>query len=317
MKRWLGIPAALAASLAVHAAGLSLGVTPDAVQVEGGANVAEVRIGSAFRDTVQGTPNAASTPVAPSPTPQPTTSVRPHHPVTPSARPVTAVASAPATHQPRSDTATSTAAMTVTTPTAPVTPAIDPQHSTSIAPSQSHATPSPAVTAAQPPVAETIVASEPQATTPLISARPPSKPAVPEDFRPTPPRVQAARGNADADRRAGSARGQEQARAPAAPAAQARAQATSSGAAAAANYAGQVMARLARQRVPRLSERGRATVGFSITSSGGLGSVSLIASSGSSVVDRAALGFVRSAAPFPRPPAGAQTRFSVPFGVSR
>ncbi len=83
------------------------------------------------------------------------------------------------------------------------------------------------------------------------------------------------------------------------------------GNAAASNYPGQVMRKLSRAGRPRVNARGTAVVAFSISSAGGLASLSLARSSGSSALDRAALGVVRSAAPFPRPPSGARRSFSI------
>ncbi|WP_300434507.1 energy transducer TonB [uncultured Mameliella sp.] len=83
------------------------------------------------------------------------------------------------------------------------------------------------------------------------------------------------------------------------------------GNAAASNYPGQVMRKLSRAGRPRVNARGTAVVAFSISSAGGLASLSLARSSGSSALDRAALGVVRSAAPFPRPPSGARRSFAI------
>jgi protein TonB len=83
------------------------------------------------------------------------------------------------------------------------------------------------------------------------------------------------------------------------------------GNAAASNYPGEVMRHLARVPRPRAASRGAALVQFSIAAGGGLASVGLARSSGSSRLDRAALTVIERAAPFPAPPAGAQRRFSV------
>ncbi|MBT55940.1 MAG: energy transducer TonB [Mameliella sp.] len=83
------------------------------------------------------------------------------------------------------------------------------------------------------------------------------------------------------------------------------------GNAAASNYPGLVMRRLSRAGKPNISARGTAVVTFSISSGGGLASVSLAQSSGSSALDRAAVRLVRGAGPFPKPPQGARRSFSV------
>lgn len=83
------------------------------------------------------------------------------------------------------------------------------------------------------------------------------------------------------------------------------------GNAAASNYPGQVMRKLARAGKPSLSARGTAVVAFSINSGGGLASISLVQSSGSPALDKAAVRLVHGAGPFPKPPQGARRSFSV------
>lgn len=85
----------------------------------------------------------------------------------------------------------------------------------------------------------------------------------------------------------------------------------SAGNAAASNYPGLVMRRISRAGRPRVNSRGAAVVAFSISSGGGLSSVSVARSSGSSALDRAAVRVVRTAAPFPKPPAGARRSFTI------
>lgn len=84
-----------------------------------------------------------------------------------------------------------------------------------------------------------------------------------------------------------------------------------SGNAAVSNYPGQVMRRISRVRKPRVNSRGTATVAFSISSGGGLSGVSIARSSGSAALDKAAVGVVRKAAPFPKPPRGAKRRYTI------
>lgn len=86
---------------------------------------------------------------------------------------------------------------------------------------------------------------------------------------------------------------------------------TNAGNAAASNYPGLVMRRISRAGRPRVNARGAAVVAFSIASGGRLASVSIARSSGSSVLDRAALRVVQSAAPFPKPPSGARRSFTI------
>lgn len=73
-----------------------------------------------------------------------------------------------------------------------------------------------------------------------------------------------------------------------------------------AAYGSQVWAALARHK-PRAGVRGSATVVFSIGENGGLRAVQLGRSSGNQRIDQLALQTVRSAAPYPPPPAGVAT----------
>ncbi len=82
------------------------------------------------------------------------------------------------------------------------------------------------------------------------------------------------------------------------------------------SYSAAVRARIARNRPSSAGRRGTAVVRFAISRGGGLRYVRLARSSGDRALDRAALGSVRRAAPFPRPPRGmsaGQLTFSIPF----
>ena len=83
------------------------------------------------------------------------------------------------------------------------------------------------------------------------------------------------------------------------------------GNAAAQNYAGKVMRKISRVPKPRVASQGSATVRFTISAGGGLASVVIIKSSGSAALDRAALKVISRAAPFPKPPAGAERSFTL------
>jgi protein TonB len=81
-------------------------------------------------------------------------------------------------------------------------------------------------------------------------------------------------------------------------------------------YAGHVRAHVARNKPSGRGMRGITVVAFGITESGALAYASIARSSGKPGLDQAALSAVRSAAPFPAPPAGAtaaQLQFSIPF----
>ncbi|MGH1350838.1 MAG: cell envelope integrity protein TolA [Methyloligellaceae bacterium] len=93
-----------------------------------------------------------------------------------------------------------------------------------------------------------------------------------------------------------------------------------SGNAARSNFLGQVNSRLARfKQYPadarRRGTRGKVVVRFSISASGALRSVSVVRSSGTAILDRAALSTVRRASPFPRLPSGmsAPQSFTAPI----
>lgn len=101
--------------------------------------------------------------------------------------------------------------------------------------------------------------------------------------------------------------------------------ASAAGNAAVSNYPGKVAAKLRRSlRYPaeakRKRLRGTVQVAFVVSASGGVGSVRVVSSSGSPILDKAALETVRRAAPFPRIPAAAGRSswpFSVPLAFSR
>ena len=82
------------------------------------------------------------------------------------------------------------------------------------------------------------------------------------------------------------------------------------------DYGEVVWAAIARHKPAGVSARGSAVVAFTLSSDGGLISLSVSRSSGNPGLDRAALAAVRAAAPFPPPPAGidpADLVFGVPF----
>lgn len=83
--------------------------------------------------------------------------------------------------------------------------------------------------------------------------------------------------------------------------------------AAIAAYGGKVRSRVL-SRAPRGGAgQGTVTVSFSISPSGSLSSARVSRSSGNPGLDNKALSAVRSASPFPKPPAGARRSFSIPF----
>ena len=95
----------------------------------------------------------------------------------------------------------------------------------------------------------------------------------------------------------------------------------SAGAAASQNWRGEVLAHLARfkQYPSQAQDRdvtGRTIVSFVLSPSGGVQSVSLAGSSGSSLLDQTTLAMVRRAAPFPHAPPGAKLSFTAAINYS-
>lgn len=166
---------------------------------------------------------------------------------------------------------------------------------------------------------ETIAALNPDSTVPRLSKRPVVRDPeleTPEPVReakkkpaPRPQPQKVNRGNSTQNAKAGSTRGTAET-------ADTRqgsgsAKSAQAGNAAVSNYPGLVNRHLSRIRKPLLNRRGVVRVSFSIGSSGGLAGVSVARSSGSPQLDQAAATMIRRAAPFPKPPAGAQRNFSI------
>ncbi|MBC9245982.1 TonB family protein [Paracoccus sp. 11-3] len=288
---------ALSLALTVHGALAVALVAREEVQIEGGNGAAEVRLGNAFADMSAGTLSAE----APDATD-----------VTEAARPQRIEAENPAPVSP-------------ITPTEPL-PAIPspPVQVATLVPSVRPEPTLPQPIEAQTPF-ERLVSEDPDSTALTRSARPTprsrtveqaSRPQAQAKSAPKPqqaaPRSQAAakpaQGNAQRNARAGEATGQADATA------RQRGsggQQQADGNAAASNYPGLVMQKLARVGKPRVNARGAALVSFTIAANGGLASVSIARSSGSSALDQAALRLIQRASPFPRPPQGANRNFSV------
>lgn len=227
-------------------------------------------------------PAAAPSPAAATPAPTILTSTSPEAPAT--AAPVAA-----------------TAATTPAPSAAPAAPAVQP--------------PTAAAAATAPPV-ETVTAADPD-TAVAVALRPPSRPdrrePEPQERREQPAPEPASPGNAAEDSRTGTATG-EQSGTEATAGTQAAAQPAQEGNAAADNYPGEVMRRLSRIRPERIRAEGVAVIAFRIAADGSLAAVSVAQSSGNAEIDQAGVNHVARAAPFPAPPAGAQTSFSFQFG---
>lgn len=269
---------ALALSGGLHAAGLLIAVpAPQRLEIAGGGAPDHAALGAAFADFVAG-----STPVTPPAQP-------------PVAQPVTA----------RSLALPASAVADLAVPVAPAAATSAPVAST-VAPPVS-----PRETAAQaaPDPAHALPDSAP-----ATSLRPVARPA--RQAAPSPqanpqasPQRQA--GNAPTDATRGSTQASPQGQAAASGAAPAPD--STGGQAAAASYPGQVLRQITRVRRQNAPARGSVVVRFAIAASGALADVSVAQSSGSAALDRLALDHIRRAAPFPAPPAGAQTAFSFEF----
>lgn len=168
---------------------------------------------------------------------------------------------------------------------------------------------------------EEVQPPEPQSPAVTLSLRPPERPVDPvvrPESEPPQRRIEKPaaqpvptaqpRGNGQASATRGEIRSTRSA--PGGQASGNEGRATAQGNAAVSNYPGQVMRRIQRAK-RRANVRGVAVVRFRVTSGGGLSGLSIARSSGSGKLDGIALAQVRRAAPFPPPPAGARTSFTV------
>ncbi|WP_299656301.1 TonB family protein [uncultured Jannaschia sp.] len=334
---------ALLASVATHIAVLAWRDLPDPIAIEGGGGAQMAMEGTAFADLaraaapVRATAPAATSPrseAAPSPpdpaiaAPNVADAIRPS-PAAPAPegapRPASGIENAPSVAVPVAPEAATPASDTAyATPDAPpkATPAAAPEAATAVAidPAPTPPVATAELSEAPPPEVEEIDAIEEM--TPRLSARPRSRPEAIEararavaaarverspDSAPTPELVR--QGNADRDARRGTAGGSEQQQAAASGAGRQQA----AGNAAAANYPGRVRQQVSRMRQPRISARGTATIAFTVAANGTLASLGLARASGVARIDREAVDLIRRAAPFPPPPPGAQTSFTVPI----
>ncbi len=210
-------------------------------------------------------------------------------------------------------------------PVAPSAQAVEPVEVASEAPAETAAEPVPEETfqtlAAVAPIPE----PRPEVPRPEKPAEKVEKKRAPEKKEPAKPREQKSAekraagsgGNAKADARRGEADGQADGKTAARSKGGSRQSAA--GNAAVSNYPGKVVSKLRRaQRYPseakRKKQQGEAWVAFTVSANGGVGGVRLMRSSGSPVIDKAAVETVRRAAPFPAIPKDAG-RSSWPFAV--
>lgn len=268
--------AALLAALALHAALLwDYGPAPIEAQTEGASGALQTRLGDSFEDMTKG---------ALAPMPAHRAEAQPAAPLP--ARPVTAA------------TAQNAAKVTAL-----------PAQTTADRPEARDAQP----TTAQPTTANTTAqAAAPPLTSPrplqrpkALEPKPKPKPAAVPKQKPKTPPPKGARQDSRKGAQTGTAKATE------APKSTGTAKTKAAGNAAARTYAGQVMRKISRVPKPRVSSTGSATVRFTIAAGGGLASASIVQSSGSAALDRAALKVIARAAPFPKPPAGAQRSFTL------
>lgn len=138
----------------------------------------------------------------------------------------------------------------------------------------------------------------------------------PKAEKPAPQRAGGSGGRDDRDAKRGSSEGSRTADGAASRGA---GRASQAGNAAVSNYPGKVVAKLRRSlRYPREAQRqrlrGEVRVAFIVSSNGGVSGIRVVRSSGSPILDQAAVETVQRAAPFPKIPADAG-RSSWPFTV--
>ncbi|TLP56466.1 TonB family protein [Parasedimentitalea maritima] len=141
------------------------------------------------------------------------------------------------------------------------------------------------------------VTPKPEVQSPVAEAKPQPKP------EPKP------RGNGANTTAQGTADGQNNS-----PGGQARSNPNTSkvqGNATASNYSGTVRRKIHRAKRQRVNIKGVALVSFNIAPNGSISGARVARSSGSAKLDRIALSQVRRASPFPPPPPGARTSYSV------
>ncbi|MDO9639960.1 MAG: TonB family protein [Pseudotabrizicola sp.] len=290
---------ALALSGALHAAAaIAIAPQPDEFAVEGGGAATVALLGEAFEDLAQGATPVAATEAPPAP---PLGAVPVTTQVAATAPPLTATP-APPLLLPPSETA-DLAAMPPVDNAPAVQPELAPQVPAALA----------AAAVAAPPELATPV--ETASSAPDTSPRPPARaeaPAKPVEKRAVAQSTPVPAGNADRNARKGAQMGQEKAAAAAATGGSG-AQTAQAGNAARSSYPGLVLRKIERTRKAATQARGTVVVVFRVAPSGGLASARVAKSTGDASLERAALDHIRRAAPFPAPPAGAETDFRFEF----
>jgi protein TonB len=318
--------------------------TPDiTIEIEGGSQTSEAKLGSTFEDMSAGT-------LAPEPVedaalkPTPPDAIEADQPTEKTQSEVVQNTPqvAPAKTQPVQQAQLTQATPALITPilalppdtltpvspvALPVSPNVPAALQQTLAPTLVQQ-PSETMALLQTPPTQTITAKAPDSTAPPLSVRPqrrdPEKAAKVAAERPKPKVTKAKtakpktvkkktstqRGNANQNNTKGASNGSNQ-KAKAKSQSAGKNARSQSGNAAASNYPGKVTSRINRVQKPRVNSRGTAVVSFSISANGGLSRISIARSSGSAALDKAALRHIRKAAPFPKPPHGARRQFSI------
>lgn len=320
---------AIAVASGLHAAAAVFLFAHDRIEMEGTAAASEARIGSSFKDMAVGTltaaePDEIAEPVAPPlnqaedvpdqatvPEPDPIKEgsardqiIQPPAPTVPEnplPAPIPKVTGGTLALQPSPETILSSETLTMEQPTsAAVQPVEKPTPNEVI---QSNPD-SGELTISKRPMLR-----DPKLETPVKPEAKPTRQASRQAPKPEAKPKTTPRGNAQQNGTRGSTSGQKQASA--AQKSTGTAKTKAQGNAAANNFPGLVNRHLARIRKPRMNRSGNTDISFVLDASGRISSISVVRSSGHQQVDRAALNMIRRAAPFPKPPPGAQRRFSI------
>ena len=323
------VAAALAISLGIHA-GIFAGFGPfdEDTQVAGGAPVELAALGNSFEDMVaaggrlqpvNGEDKTAPVPVE---TTQPVEADKPVKPLpiertepteVVKAEPVTAIEAAEPAETPQTELPDAVPVLEAQT-----AETAKPVEMASLPPADAAPVPEPNPRAR----AGAKQAEKPARTAPkpagTIRAKP-NQAKRKQERKPAPKRVVtqgAGEGNAARDAIRGSAAGRQDVRKGSTSQGAGRV-ASVPGNAAISNYPGKVQSKIHRTRQRRSSGRGKVLVRFSVTRNGGLGSVAVARGSGVQSVDSMAIDHIRRAAPFPPPPPGARTRFTMWVQIGR
>lgn len=311
--------AALLASSLLHVAAMA--VSPDLgeeVLIEGGADAREATLGNSFADLikagdtldpVEATEVAVASPSPVAPQPADPTAIQPVEqprvPVPPAASAVENIpAQTPSRLEPVSEEGLS--------------PPFTAENAEVSVSDVSVIRPTPETTRPVKPAESLTTVEAPPPIETAIPANVPTPVAKPEQPK-RPPRKTTGnkKSQSEVNSKAGKQDGKATGKAASSGKVQARSASASSGNAAAANYPGKVFAKIARTRQRNAGGRGVVHVSFHVSTSGQAVRVAVSRSSGNARVDKAALAHIKRAAPFPRPPSGARTRFVIPIEYRR